>query len=226
MLRCVRGGCGGEVKAALGYDIRAQRAWMYDLDAAAAAAGSVAPDGAMALCARHADNANVPQGWGLTDSRTTTAGAGPVLTEPVVAEPTLPEPVAAEPAPAEPAEVAPVEIGSAETAQPGAESPNNMADGADQLGHAATEQAAEQVSGEADDKAADTEALPVIKPDNTPTRCIIPQLAGAAPAQSMPAQLEQQGQPEQQEYAGQREFAMSQTPLLERAFRTVPRTNL
>ncbi len=92
MLQCVRGGCGGEVKAGLGYDIRAQRAWVYDLAASAGASGSVAPDGAMALCEKHADSANVPQGWELVDSRTSTTGpvSAPTAEPAVSSAPTEP----------------------------------------------------------------------------------------------------------------------------------------
>ncbi len=75
MLICVRGGCTGEVVAGLGYDIRSQRAWIYDLEPEVADGGSVAPDGAMALCTKHAESTNVPQDWKLEDKRTSGARA-------------------------------------------------------------------------------------------------------------------------------------------------------
>ncbi len=75
MLRCVRGGCTEEVVAGLGYDIRAQQAWIYDLEPEIAAGGSVAPDGAMALCEKHTGLAKVPQGWKLENNRTSSGSA-------------------------------------------------------------------------------------------------------------------------------------------------------
>ncbi|HCB34508.1 MAG TPA: hypothetical protein DEP69_04990, partial [Acidimicrobiaceae bacterium] len=81
MLRCARGGCADEVAAALGYDLRTQRAWVYDIDPADRAGGAVASDGAMALCRRHADRTKVPVGWQLDDRRERRAVPQPVVAD-------------------------------------------------------------------------------------------------------------------------------------------------
>lgn len=72
MRHCARPTCTKPAAAAMSYDYSARVVWFDDIERAA--------DGAMVLCADHADRTNVPMGWAKSDRRTPVQ---PMFTVPV-----------------------------------------------------------------------------------------------------------------------------------------------
>lgn len=213
MLRCVRGNCGVTATAGLGYDLRTCKAWVYDLEPDPDKSGTVASDGAMALCERHADMAHVPQGWEMVDQRalraasmTQGAGAGPGVAEVSAA------------------------VGVAADSTTHGDSADAFTD--ETKSDASSMPTLSEVADSVTSSQLDTAELPIIKPDRSPTRLIESQpvqepaddLDDVIGKPSIFGAMEDESEQPVQEPAD-RLSNLKDTPLLERAFRAVSETS-